>query len=251
MLPFRSTKDFGGGSTNTGGTVVPEMHGCSYKSFMNGKPTHARGLKVVAPGTETFFDTDSERNDIEAYNKSFPSHELALDVYVIVPTEKNKIERYSSWLSLLIRIKRNIHFFKACDLARGNQHGPENCQQASSGIGDFKNRREKAEQLSEDKFRKQNHHKLMSLVGTLRCGLKIHCKSPNGVTGASPVVLDPPYPDYPLAEYVRNCVNHLNSNFKKRVLLILPNPLTMGSTRAPLFKKKDGFDEKCYRTTAD
>ncbi|GKF24791.1 hypothetical protein Tco_0077113 [Tanacetum coccineum] len=25
----------GSGSTNTGGTVVPEMHGCSYKTFMN------------------------------------------------------------------------------------------------------------------------------------------------------------------------------------------------------------------------
>ncbi|GJZ00504.1 putative reverse transcriptase domain-containing protein [Tanacetum coccineum] len=27
----------GSGSTNTGGTVVPEMHGCSYNTFMNGK----------------------------------------------------------------------------------------------------------------------------------------------------------------------------------------------------------------------
>ncbi|GJY60842.1 hypothetical protein Tco_0461499 [Tanacetum coccineum] len=26
----------GSGSTNTGGTVVPEMHGCSYKTFING-----------------------------------------------------------------------------------------------------------------------------------------------------------------------------------------------------------------------
>ncbi|GJY55207.1 hypothetical protein Tco_0446871 [Tanacetum coccineum] len=26
----------GSGSTNTGGTVVPEMHGCLYKTFMNG-----------------------------------------------------------------------------------------------------------------------------------------------------------------------------------------------------------------------
>ncbi|GJT38536.1 hypothetical protein Tco_0938401 [Tanacetum coccineum] len=36
----------GSGSTNTGGTVVPEMHGCSYKTFMNGKPHSFKGLKV-------------------------------------------------------------------------------------------------------------------------------------------------------------------------------------------------------------
>ncbi|GKC80522.1 hypothetical protein Tco_1131296, partial [Tanacetum coccineum] len=33
----------GSGSTNTGGTVVPEMHGCSYKTFMNGKILEVQG----------------------------------------------------------------------------------------------------------------------------------------------------------------------------------------------------------------
>ncbi|GKF60718.1 hypothetical protein Tco_0177504, partial [Tanacetum coccineum] len=33
----------GSGSTNTGGTVVQEMHGCSYKTFMNGKPHSFKG----------------------------------------------------------------------------------------------------------------------------------------------------------------------------------------------------------------
>ncbi|GJS28754.1 putative reverse transcriptase domain-containing protein [Tanacetum coccineum] len=37
----------GSGSTNTGGTVVPEMHGCSYKTFMNGKPHSFKGTKDV------------------------------------------------------------------------------------------------------------------------------------------------------------------------------------------------------------
>ncbi|GJT10738.1 putative reverse transcriptase domain-containing protein, partial [Tanacetum coccineum] len=33
-----SNNDGGSGSINTRGTIVPEMHGCSYKTFMNGKP---------------------------------------------------------------------------------------------------------------------------------------------------------------------------------------------------------------------
>ncbi|GJT33383.1 putative reverse transcriptase domain-containing protein [Tanacetum coccineum] len=35
----------GSGSTNTGGTVVPEMHGCSYKTFINGKPHSFKGTE--------------------------------------------------------------------------------------------------------------------------------------------------------------------------------------------------------------
>ncbi|GJV97331.1 putative reverse transcriptase domain-containing protein [Tanacetum coccineum] len=34
-------------STNTEGIVVPEMHGCSYKTFMNGKPHSFKGTKGV------------------------------------------------------------------------------------------------------------------------------------------------------------------------------------------------------------
>ncbi|GJT71778.1 hypothetical protein Tco_1031064 [Tanacetum coccineum] len=37
----------GSGSTNTGGTVVPEMHGCSYKTFMNCKPHSFKGTEGV------------------------------------------------------------------------------------------------------------------------------------------------------------------------------------------------------------
>ncbi|GJW47289.1 putative reverse transcriptase domain-containing protein [Tanacetum coccineum] len=35
----------GSGSTNIGGTVVPEMRGCSYKTFMNGKPHSFKGTE--------------------------------------------------------------------------------------------------------------------------------------------------------------------------------------------------------------
>ncbi|GJV70015.1 hypothetical protein Tco_1485524 [Tanacetum coccineum] len=45
----------GSGSTNTGGTVVPEMHGCSYKTFMNGKPHSFKGTKGVV-GLKRWFE---------------------------------------------------------------------------------------------------------------------------------------------------------------------------------------------------
>ncbi|GJY27251.1 hypothetical protein Tco_0401977 [Tanacetum coccineum] len=45
----------GSGSTNTGGTVVPKMHGCSYKTFMNGKPHSFKGTKGVV-GLKRWFE---------------------------------------------------------------------------------------------------------------------------------------------------------------------------------------------------
>ncbi|GJV38471.1 putative reverse transcriptase domain-containing protein [Tanacetum coccineum] len=43
------------GSTITGGTVVPEMHGCSYKTFMNGKPHSFKGTEGVV-GLKRWFE---------------------------------------------------------------------------------------------------------------------------------------------------------------------------------------------------
>ncbi|GJW94335.1 hypothetical protein Tco_0174007 [Tanacetum coccineum] len=40
---------------NTGGTVVPEMHGCSYKTFMNGKPHSFKGTEGVV-GLKRWFE---------------------------------------------------------------------------------------------------------------------------------------------------------------------------------------------------
>ncbi|GKF25615.1 putative reverse transcriptase domain-containing protein, partial [Tanacetum coccineum] len=45
----------GSGSTNTGGTIVPEMNGCSYKTFMNGKPYSFKGTKGVV-GLKRWFE---------------------------------------------------------------------------------------------------------------------------------------------------------------------------------------------------
>ncbi|GJT20097.1 putative reverse transcriptase domain-containing protein [Tanacetum coccineum] len=77
----------GSGSTNTGGTVVPEMHGCSYNTFMNGKPHSFKGTEAMmtteyCPATEIqrmeqeLWTLTLKGDDIEAYNNRF--HELAL-----------------------------------------------------------------------------------------------------------------------------------------------------------------------------
>ncbi|GJS56840.1 putative reverse transcriptase domain-containing protein [Tanacetum coccineum] len=45
----------GSGSTNTGGTVVPEIQGCSYKTFMNCKPHSFKGTEGVV-GLKRWFE---------------------------------------------------------------------------------------------------------------------------------------------------------------------------------------------------
>ncbi|GJU54282.1 putative reverse transcriptase domain-containing protein [Tanacetum coccineum] len=45
----------GSGSANTGGTVAPEMHGCSYKTFTNGKPHSFNGTEGVV-GLKRWFE---------------------------------------------------------------------------------------------------------------------------------------------------------------------------------------------------
>ncbi|GJS64660.1 putative reverse transcriptase domain-containing protein [Tanacetum coccineum] len=45
----------GSGSTNTEGTVVPEIHGCSYKTFMNCKPHSFKGTEGVV-GLKRWFE---------------------------------------------------------------------------------------------------------------------------------------------------------------------------------------------------
>ncbi|GJZ90373.1 hypothetical protein Tco_0662300 [Tanacetum coccineum] len=50
-----SNNTSGSGSTNTRGTVVPEMHGCSYKTFMNDKPHSFKGTEGVV-GLKRWFE---------------------------------------------------------------------------------------------------------------------------------------------------------------------------------------------------
>ncbi|GJX83979.1 hypothetical protein Tco_0333460 [Tanacetum coccineum] len=90
----------GSGSTNTGGTVALEVQGCSYKTFMNGKPQH------LSSG-------DDIEDDIEAYNNRF--HELVLMCPELVSTENKKIEN-TIFADFLEEIKGNVTTSsKACE----------------------------------------------------------------------------------------------------------------------------------------
>ncbi|GJW14612.1 putative reverse transcriptase domain-containing protein [Tanacetum coccineum] len=49
----------GSGSANTGGTVAPDVQGCSYKTFMNGKPHSFSGTEGVV-GLKRWFEKDEQ-----------------------------------------------------------------------------------------------------------------------------------------------------------------------------------------------
>ncbi|GJT57546.1 putative reverse transcriptase domain-containing protein [Tanacetum coccineum] len=154
----------GSRSTNTGGTVVPDVHGCSYKTFMNGKPHLFNGTEGVVglrrwiEKVEQVFEickcTEEDKvmfaastfegraltwwngktltlkgDDIEAYNNRF--HELALMCPELVPTEKKKIERYTRGFPE--RIKGNITSSKPSTLHDAINMARELVEQAVQG----------------------------------------------------------------------------------------------------------------------
>ncbi|GJY44119.1 putative reverse transcriptase domain-containing protein [Tanacetum coccineum] len=123
----------GSGSANTGGTVASEMHGCSYKTFMNGKPHFFNGTKGVVGlkrwfekmqqvfeickcaednksnvkammTTEYYPTTEIQRMEQELWTLTLKGddikaynnrfHELVLMCPEFVSTEKKKIEKY-------------------------------------------------------------------------------------------------------------------------------------------------------------
>nr|GEV61461.1 hypothetical protein [Tanacetum cinerariifolium] len=112
----------GPGSTNTGKSV--NVHGCTHKTFMNGKPHPFNGTEGVvglrryikkveqvfkickcAEEDKVMFAASTfEGDDIEAYNNRF--HELALMCLDLVPNEKKKIKMYTKGFPK--RIKGNI-----------------------------------------------------------------------------------------------------------------------------------------------
>ncbi|GJV40492.1 putative reverse transcriptase domain-containing protein [Tanacetum coccineum] len=147
----RADSDNTGGSrsTNIGGTVVPEMHGCSYKTFMNGKPHSFKGTEGVV-GLKHWFEkmeqvnvkammtteycpaTEIQRmeqklwtltlkgDDIEAYSNRF--HELVLMCPELVSTENKKIEKYIRGFPE--RIKGNITSSKPATLHETTKETP-------------------------------------------------------------------------------------------------------------------------------
>ncbi|GJY95653.1 putative reverse transcriptase domain-containing protein [Tanacetum coccineum] len=123
----------GSGSANTGGTVAPDVQGCSYKTFMNGKPHSFSGTEGVV-GLKRWFEkmeqvfeickcaeddksnvkammtteycpaTEIQRMEQELWTLTLKGddieaynnrfHELVLMCPELVSTEKKKIEKY-------------------------------------------------------------------------------------------------------------------------------------------------------------
>ncbi|GJT82856.1 hypothetical protein Tco_1057198 [Tanacetum coccineum] len=130
----------GSGSANTGGTVAPEMHGCSYKTFTNGKPHSFNGTEGVV-GLKRWFEkmeqvfeickcaeddkrnvkammtteycpaTEIQRMEQELWTMTLKGddieaynnrfHELTLICPELVPTKKKKIENKTEDKKLL------------------------------------------------------------------------------------------------------------------------------------------------------
>ncbi|GJY16096.1 putative reverse transcriptase domain-containing protein, partial [Tanacetum coccineum] len=101
----------GGNPVNAGGTM--NVHGCSHKTFMNGKPHTFNGTEGVVELRRWIEKTLTLKgDDIEAYNNRF--HELVLMCPELVPTEKKKIEKYIRGFPK--RIKGNITSSKPATL---------------------------------------------------------------------------------------------------------------------------------------
>ncbi|GJY07642.1 putative retrotransposon ty1-copia subclass protein [Tanacetum coccineum] len=111
-------------SINTGGTVVPKMHGCSYKTFMNGKPHSFKGTEGVESTREppnyraTLSDPESEKW-LEAMNTEMQSIKDN-QVWILVDLPPNYKTVRSKWLfKKNTDMDGNIHTHKAYLVAKG------------------------------------------------------------------------------------------------------------------------------------
>ncbi|GJU93668.1 putative reverse transcriptase domain-containing protein [Tanacetum coccineum] len=170
----------GGNPGNAGGTM--NVHGCSHKTFMNGKPHTFNGTEGVVglrrwiEQVEQVFETCkcaeedkvmfaastfegraltrwNVNETIEAYNNRF--HELAFMCPELVPTEKKKIKKYVRGFPE--RIKGNITSSKPTTLHDAINMAQELVEQAVQGratrIGHLKNKYPKAESQHNERAR--------------------------------------------------------------------------------------------------
>ncbi|GJT08898.1 hypothetical protein Tco_0843360 [Tanacetum coccineum] len=110
----------GSGSTNTGGTVVPEMQGYLYKTFMNGKLHSFKGTEGVVRLKRWF----------EKMKQVFEICKCAEDDK-LVSTEKKKIEKYIRGFPE--RIKGNITSSKPATLHEAINMARELVEQSVQG----------------------------------------------------------------------------------------------------------------------
>ncbi|GJX42436.1 hypothetical protein Tco_0257426 [Tanacetum coccineum] len=83
----------GSGSANTGGTVAPEMHGCSYKTFTNGKPHSFNGTEATESKgwSKSLVLVTLKGDDIEHTTIRFTNWVLMYPE--LVSTEKKRFEK--------------------------------------------------------------------------------------------------------------------------------------------------------------
>ncbi|GJV56300.1 putative reverse transcriptase domain-containing protein [Tanacetum coccineum] len=130
----------GSGSTNTGGTVVPEMHGCSYKTFMNGKPHSFKGTEGVV-GLKRWFEKMeqvfeickcAEDDKVKFAMCTFEGRALTCsDVRIGVYLKSKKIEKYIHGFPE--RIKGNITSSKPATLHEAINMARELVEQSVQG----------------------------------------------------------------------------------------------------------------------
>ncbi|GKA89100.1 putative reverse transcriptase domain-containing protein [Tanacetum coccineum] len=180
---------------NAGGTM--NVHGCSHKTFMNGKPHTFNGTEGVVglrrwieklrkwlvnanhiPWTEfkTMMTTEYcpateiqrmkqelwtltlKGDDIEAYNNRF--HELALMCPELVPTDKKKIKRYTRGFPE--RIKGNITSSKHATLHdainMAHELVEQTVQSKATRIGESNKRKWEDHQRNNNRNRNNNYH---------------------------------------------------------------------------------------------
>ncbi|GJV20955.1 reverse transcriptase domain-containing protein [Tanacetum coccineum] len=147
----------GSGSANTGGTVAPDVQGCSYKTFMNDKP-------------HPFNGTERHRDDIEACSNRF--HELILMYPELVSTENKKIEKYIRGFPE--RIKGNITSSKPATLDEAINMARELVDQSVQGH-------------YKDKCPKVRNHQNEGARGRAYVVVENSQQNPNMVTGLPPV----------------------------------------------------------------
>ncbi|GJU21345.1 putative reverse transcriptase domain-containing protein [Tanacetum coccineum] len=121
----------GSGSTNTRGTVVPEMHGCSYKTFINGSLLFQgdEGVQLKSKMEQETYGLALKGDDIEAYSNRF--YELVLMCPELVSTESKKIEKYIRGFPK--RIKGNITSSKPATLHEAINMARELVEQSVQG----------------------------------------------------------------------------------------------------------------------
>ncbi|GJY10533.1 putative reverse transcriptase domain-containing protein [Tanacetum coccineum] len=153
----------GSGSTNTGGTVVPEIQGCSYKTFMNCKPHSFKGTKGVV-GLKRWFEKIeqvfeicrcAEDDKVKFAMFTFEGraltcnrfHKLVLMCPELVSTESKKIEKYICGFPE--RIIGNITSSKPTTLHEAINMAHELVEQAVQG---------RAANSNNNRNRNNNHH---------------------------------------------------------------------------------------------